>query len=252
MRKAALIGTVAALLGLLAAAAADTSNGEALREATNRTARVSSQRFVLTARLTQSAKPTVLHVHGKQAGASLISVHMQLGEGVKLANGTRLPGPTADTLLDGPFLYLRSPATASILNSGDLWLRKSVAALAASSPELRSLRAVTPSPLLRILNEARRPVALQNGALFHATVAYDDAIVRTALRDLTGGLEFRGLRLAAGVGRDGLVHSVRLTGRTADGTGSLLLTAKLYAFGKPVHVTPPTKFVDQQLTKLAE
>jgi hypothetical protein len=54
------------------------------------------------------------------------------------------------------------------------------------------------------------------------------------------------------VGRDGLVHRLLITGHTADRASTLALSARLFAFGKPVHVKPPAPgtFVDDKLGQL--
>jgi hypothetical protein len=54
------------------------------------------------------------------------------------------------------------------------------------------------------------------------------------------------------VGRDGLIHAIRITGRTADGKTTLNLRARLFGFGKPVSVKPPKpgSFVDPTLEQL--
>ena len=53
---------------------------------------------------------------------------------------------------------------------------------------------------------------------------------------------------------DGLIHGIRVTGITADGTTTLDIQARLFAFGRPVHLTPPAEgtFMDQQLMQLSE
>jgi hypothetical protein len=76
--------------------------------------------------------------------------------------------------------------------------------------------------------------------------------VRTALARLTGGIEFRQLQLVVHVGRDGLIHGLRLTGKTADRSSTFELVGRLFAFNRPVHVSPPKPgtFMDAQLVQL--
>jgi len=165
------------------------------------------------------------------------------------ADGTKVPGPSGAALLDGPFLYERAPD--NIVVQGTLrWLRLSTARLSKASDDLQAVRAMTPSPLLRVLGEAHMWQA--GTRLYRGTVAYDDPIVRTALARLTGGIEFRHLRLSAFVGRDGLLHRLLLTGRTADRKTTLQLSARFYSFGRPVHVSPPAPgtFMDEDLLQL--
>jgi len=113
------------------------------------------------------------------------------------------------------------------------------------------MRALTPSPLLRIVAESRVHRTRARGS-FTGPVRYDDPVVRTALHALGGGIEFRNLRVFVHVARDGRIHSVRLTGRTADGKTTFALHARLFAFGAPVKVVPPRPgtFMDQDLAKL--
>jgi hypothetical protein len=71
---------------------------------------------------------------------------------------------------------------------------------------------------------------------------------------VTGGIQFRDLRVVATLGGDGLVHSITISGRTADSSVLFRLDARLFAFGKPVSVTPPAEgtFIDKQLLSLQE
>jgi hypothetical protein len=88
--------------------------------------------------------------------------------------------------------------------------------------------------------------------VFRGTVAYDDRVVRRGLSSLTSDIEFRDLRITAWVGRDGLLHRIRLTGRTADRSTALHLDARLYAFGSRVRVQPPAAdaFLDPKREQL--
>jgi hypothetical protein len=180
-----------------------------------------------------------------------ISVRLKMAD-MKLPDGTVVPGLSGAALLDGPFLYERAPSNVAVF--GTLrWLRVPLSSLGAASPALRSLHDMTPAPLLRVLNESHAIARTAPAHVFSGPVAYDDPIVRDALTSLTGGLEFRHLRIAAWLGRDGLVHRVMLTGRTADGTRTLRLDARFFAFGRPVTVTPPAlgTFVDKQESYLS-
>jgi hypothetical protein len=116
---------------------------------------------------------------------------------------------------------------------------------------MSTLRSLTPSPLLRIVGEAKlRPRA--GAGVFAGTVAYDDPVVRTALRDLANGYEFRDLHLRVVVGRDGLIHRLLLVGHSPDRQTTFVLRAQLYAFGKPVGIMPPAPgtFMDPRLEQL--
>jgi hypothetical protein len=60
------------------------------------------------------------------------------------------------------------------------------------------------------------------------------------------------LRITTWVGRDRLLHRLRITGRTADRSSTLRLEARLYAFGRRVHVQPPApgSFLDAKREQL--
>src|SRR5206468_7585072 len=139
---------------------------------------------------------------------STISVSLRLSD-MKLSDGTKVAGPRMAALIDGPFLYERAPSSMPL--PGKIhWVRIRIAALPASSKDLASVHALTPAPLLRVLEAARIAPAAQGARSFHGTIAYDHPAVRTGLVQLTGGLEFRGLRISAIVGTDGLVHRLVL------------------------------------------
>ena len=153
-------------------------------------------------------------------------------------------------MISKPFIYEKAPSSMQIF--GDIhWLRLQMSGLSERGQVLSTLRALTPTPLLHLIAEAKLRPTGERG-IWAGPVAYDDPIVRTSLRELGNGLEFRGLHLRVVVGKDGLVHRVGLTGHTADGATTMNLRARLFSFGKPVSVTPPTPgtFIDPQLELL--
>lgn len=239
MRRIA-IGSVAVLFAALSVTLAASGGGEtrdaAFDDALAHTAHQTSQRYKITVRMTHGDTPLSLHIRG-QANRHTVSVKMRMGA-VKLPDGTKVPGPNGAALLNGPFLYERAPSTIAVYGSVN-WLRLRVHALAPSSDDVKAVRSMTPAPILDVLDAAAIAPAEPGARVFHGTIAYDDPSVRAGLARLTGGIEFRGLRVSAMVGRDGLVHRVVLTGRTPDGKTMLSLRAHLYAFGTAVHVTPP-------------
>ena len=235
MRLCALIGAVAALGLIPAAGAAATPS---LADAAAHTERVASARYAIDVRLVRADGPVSLHIQGR-TGPHTISVALRQGP-MKLPDGTPLPGPRGAALIDGPFLYERAPSGIALYGR-IRWLRLRLSDLSPASEELRAVHAMTPLPLLELLKAARtRPGEL------HGTIAYDDPSVR-GIAGLMAGLEFRNLRISAGVGGDGLVHRLVLTGRTADRATTLSLRARFFAFGRPVHVTPPAggTFLDE-------
>jgi hypothetical protein len=253
VRKSALSALAAALVGsgsfALAASGGERSHGIDVRAATVRTAKASSVHYSFAVRMTTAARPLLLHVDGGSSRDS-VSVRLRLAD-LAVSAGTTMPGVSGAIMLSKPFLYERAPGGVAVFGTVR-WLRLQLGGLSPRSQTLSAVRSLTPAPLLRVVAEAKLHAAGSAG-VFSGTVAYDDPVVRTALHALGGGLEFRNLRISVKVGRDGLVHRVRLTGRTADRRTKLALVARLYAFGAPVLVRPPKPgtFVDEQLAQLA-
>ncbi|HZR94641.1 MAG TPA: hypothetical protein VFA56_03040 [Gaiellaceae bacterium] len=250
MRKLLLLVVpVAGALGgvtFAAAAGGHAAPKPTLTEAVASTAGASSERYTIDVRMTREHTPFTLHIRG-QASRETVSVKLRLGS-LRLDDGTVVPGPSGATLLDRSFLYERAPSGLAV---GKVrWLRLSVAALGPGSDDLRAVRATTPAPLLRLLRAAQIAPAREGARAYHGTVAYDDPAMH-ALSKLTGDTEFRHLRVSALVGADGFVHRIVLTGRTADGSTSFSLRARLLGFGEPVHTTPPAPgtFVDPALAQ---
>jgi len=241
MRKPALIALAALVAALSITFAAARGSAAApqptLAGALARTAHVASLHYAFHVGILRDGLRFTLHVRG-QSNLRTISVHLATA------------GLSAQEVLDGPFLYEQAP-NGMVVNGKWRWLRIDLARLRAGSSALAVLHALTPAPLLRLVGEGR---LLGARSVYRGGVAYDDPVVRASLTRLTGGLEFRALRLTVWVGRDGLVHRLRLTGRTADHSSSLLLTAHLFAFNRPVHVSPPKPgtFMDEQLAQLSE
>lgn len=204
--------------------------------AVKRTAHVSSLRYAFRVGIHEYGVPLTLHVRG-QSDTHTISVHLETA------------GLAAGELLDGPFLYEQAPDGMNVYGKWR-WLRVSVARLSAHSEAIEVVHALTPEPLLRVISHSRLH---RSGSTYEGAVPYYDPVVRDALTRLTGGIEFRHLQIAVAVGRDGLIHSVKLTGKTVDHSSTFSLVARLYAFGRPVHVSPPKPgtFIDRQLVQLS-
>jgi len=242
MRKLALIASTA-LLVAAAASIALASRGTAapkrgVADALAKTTRVTALRYAVRVQIRKDGTPLTLRIRGGLDGRT-IDVHLATA------------GLTGAERLKGPFLYEEAPS-GLVVYGRYRWLRTPVDRLPHDSEALTVLHALTPAPLLRVIGAAHlRPVG--DGSVYVGPVAYDDEAVRTGLTRLTGGMEFRGLRLTVRVHND-LVHSLVLTGRTADGSSQLRITARLYAFGRPVHVTPPKPgtFMDDELPELSE
>jgi hypothetical protein len=221
-----------------AATRGDAARKRDLPQALARTSTVSSLHYTLHVRIRKDGKPLALRVRG-ESDAGRVSLHLATA------------GMTGAALLDGAFLYEEAPNGIAVFDKVR-WLRLTVARLSPASQEMSAVRALTPAPLMRVIREAR--LVASSPREYRGVVRYDDPIVRTALRRLTGDLEFRRLRLTVSLGRDRRVHHVLLTGRTADGSATLALSAHLFGFGRPLHVVPPKPgtFMDEQLAQLAE
>jgi hypothetical protein len=234
---------------LIAGSVAFAANGDhsrsktSLNRAIEATASSGPERYAFHLRMKRGASALSLHVRG-QVGPRTISISLRMGD-MTMPDGTKVPGPRTAAVIDGPFLYERAPSSAAALGKVH-WLRVPLADLAKSSHDLDVVRALTPTPLLRVLDAAHVTTGSKSLRSYHGTLPYDAPAVRRGLGRLTGGLEFRGLRVSALVGSDGLVHRIVVTGRTADGRTTFSLRAHLFAFGKPLHVTPPAPgtFVD--------
>jgi len=250
MRKAAVVG----VLAFVAASVALVRTGDAapkpgLAHALRLTAKSHSRHFTVRVRITKDGEPLSLRIRG-QSNERTISVHLKMGA-MRLPDGTSVPGPNGAVLLLEPFLYERAPSSVAVLGKVR-WLRMRLADLSATSPELKAVHAITPQPLLRLLGEAHMKPVKQGARLYRGTAAYDNPAVRGALAHLTGGIEFRRLRVAAWVGGDGFVHRMTVRGTTADGSADLAVSVRLFAFDRPIHVKPPKPgtFMDEHLAQL--
>jgi hypothetical protein len=252
MRRPVLVAVPLALLAAGAFSfAALGGNGPHAADAASanaRTARAESVHYNVAVTLTMKKQPMTLHIVGGASRQGL-AVLLRLDD-LQLSDGSSLPGATAAVRMSRPFVYERAPAVAGILGKVR-WLRLSTLGLSPRSSVMSHIHALTPAPLLRVVAEAKlRPTGTTGS--FAGPVAYDDPIVSTALASLNGGLEFRNLRVHVVVGRDGLVHRVRIDGRTADGTSTLRVRARLYGFDRPVKIVlpKPGTFLDHQLEQL--
>lgn len=244
MRRSALISLVAAasFAGAFTFAAAGGDKDSVLhaqdvQTANARTAKAASVHYHFAITLKKSHTPMTLHIRGASSPGRLLA---------KLALGSQ----KGTIMLDSNFLYESAPSGIVVLGNFS-WLRMDVGRLKPHSQVMSTLNSLTPSPLLRIVAESKlRP--LPRSAVFVGTVAYDDPVVRTALRDLANGYEFRQLRLRVVVGRDGRIHRLLLEGRSADHKTTFVLRARLFGFGTPVKMTlpKPGTFMDPALERL--
>jgi hypothetical protein len=254
MTRSIALGMAAALL---AASVALAGGGRSAREvvlarAVDKTVHAASMRYVMDIAVIRRRYPaTVLHIDGTR-GTGQFLVHVK-ALAVVLADGTQIQGPEQSAMIDGPFLYEGAPSGVTV-NGSIRWLRVPLATLGTASKTLAAMRNLSPAPLFHVLDESPLARTRTHTGVFRGTVAYDDRIVRTALTAMTGGIEFRSLHFEARVGDDGLVHRIKMTGRTADGTRSLSVSVRLYAFGRPVNLTPPAAgtFMDEKSLVLAD
>ena len=248
MRKRALICAVGIVLIAAGAFAFSAAGGNATPKLqVAKTVRAASVHYAVAVRLLKHGQPFVLHITGG-ASRDRVAVHLRLAS-LKLADGTELPGTTGAIMLAKPFLYERAPGGLDV--NGLSWLRLPTVGMAPNSEALSSVRALTPSPLLHVIQESKLRPASRAG-WYIGTVAYDDPVVMTALDKLGGGLQYRDLTVAVHVSRTGFISGVLITGHTADRSTSFALHARLYGFGVPVTVVPPKPgtFMDQQLSRL--
>jgi hypothetical protein len=252
VRKAALIAATATALVASAATVVPRVGraGEppSLARAANRTLAVQEQRFATDVEIARTGRRTTMHVRGAAApGTAAIRVLVDAQQG----EGAAVPVASAAALLDGPFIYVQAPSGIAV--NGARWLRTRVADLRPTSPAMRTLDALTSAPLLHLLTATHTTALAAAAGIYRGSIPYDDPVVVTALQGLTDRMQFRNLQVTAVVGADGLVHRLRLTGRTPDGRSRLRVDMRLYAFGRPVHVGEPRPraFLDEQELRLA-
>lgn len=249
MRRSLLLAVVSifAVTSVALAATGGKPPRATLLQAVAQTNDVGSFRYVMTISVAQeNHAASALQIHGTR-GPNLLSVH------VKAISSAALPGQQQSALLDGPFLYEGAPNGIAVY--GNIrWLRVPVSSLSPSSKALTSMRNLSPAPLLRVLDESSLARRHMPNGFFHGKLAYDDAIVHTALSGMAGGIEFRKVRYTARVGTDGFVRTIRVTGKTADGSRTLTIRARLYGSGIRVDLKPPAEgtFMDRKLLNLAE
>lgn len=249
MRRSLLLAFVStfAVASVALAATGGKAPKATLVQAVANTNRVPTLRYMMDVSISRADSPAVrLHVNGTR-GANSLFVHVQQ------MSSSALPGPSQSALIDGPFLYEGSPNGVAVL--GHIrWVRAPLARLGPGAKVVSTVHNLSPAPMLRLLDEWTHARSRSANGFFHGTVAYDDPIVLTALSGLTGGVEFRNLWFSARIGEDGYVHSILVTGRTADGSRTLRVVVLLYAFGRPVRLTPPAEgtFMDQKSQALAE
>jgi hypothetical protein len=241
MRRSALIlaaALFAALSIAFAAAGGRAAEKPGLADALTRTSHLASVHYAVHVGILQNGMPLALHIRG-QSDAHTISVHFAT------------QGMSGGELVYGPFLYEQAPDGIAVYGK-IRWLRTTLSHLPASSRELMTLRALKIGPLLDLVGRGHLE-GNAGGRVFRGPVAYDDPVVRDSLSRLTGGLEFRDLRLTVDV-HAGLIDRLRLTGKTADGSSTLSLAAHLFAFNRPLHLVPPKPgtFMDLELERLSE
>ena len=255
MRRSILLAFVSifAVASVALAATGDQEPKATLVQAVSRTNTASSLRYVMEIAVRHRHSPTTkLHIHGAR-GTGAFFIHVRMYSSVGDGGPAAVPGPQQSAFVDGPFLYEGSPNGVAL--SGKIrWLRIPIARVGQAASEVTAIRNLSPAPLLRILDEWSHARTRAVNGMFHGTVAYDDPIVLTALGGMAGGVEFRDVVFTARIGNDGYVHSIRVTGATADGSRTVTVTAQLFGFGLPVRVNPPREgtFMDQKLLGLAE
>ncbi|HEX3226924.1 MAG TPA: hypothetical protein VHQ89_12580 [Gaiellaceae bacterium] len=240
MRRSALMLAAALFAALsisFAASGSRAAEKPGLADALTRTSHLASLHYAVHIGISQNGTPFGLHIRG-QSDAHTVSVHF------------KTQGMSGGDLVYGPYLYVEAPDGVAV-NGTIRWLRTPLARIPANSRELAAMRALKVGPLLALV--ARGRLHGNTAGIFRGPVAYDDPVVRDSLAHLTGGIEFRALRLTVHVQR-GLIDRLRLTGKTADGTSTFSLAAHLFAFNRPLHLVPPKPgtFMDLELEQLSE
>jgi hypothetical protein len=232
-----LAAALAALSISFAASGSRAAEKPGLADALTRTSHLASLHYAVHIGISQNGTPFGLHIRG-QSDAHTVSVHF------------KTQGMSGGDLVYGPYLYVEAPDGVAV-NGTIRWLRTPLARIPANSRELAAMRALKVGPLLALV--ARGRLHGNTAGIFRGPVAYDDPVVRDSLAHLTGGIEFRALRLTVHVQR-GLIDRLRLTGKTADGTSTFSLAAHLFAFNRPLHLVPPKPgtFMDLELEQLSE
>ena len=252
MRRSPLLAFVSTFAVASVALAATGGTASRSTLAVYRTNHASSFRYAMVIAITHAHAPTMqLRIHGTRTTGSLF-VHVKAFSTV-LGDGVALPGPQQSALLDGPFLYEGAPSGVAV--QGKIrWLRIPVARIGTNATAIDAIHNLSPAPLLRVLDEWTHVRTHAPNGVFRGSVAYDDPVMLTALSGMAGGIEFRDVAFTARIGVDGFVHSIVVTGRTADRSRSLKATVTMYAFGRPVRVSIPGEgtFMDQKLLDLAE
>jgi hypothetical protein len=255
MRRSLLLACVStfAVASVALAATGGKEPKATLVQAVSNTNHASSLHYVMEIAVARTHHPSLkLHVRGARGTGSLF-VHVRAFTSLVNDGPADAAGPQQSAFIDGPFLYEGSPNGVAV--AGKIrWLRVPIARLGSYAPALTAMHNMSPAPLLRIIDEWSNARSHSSHGAFHGTVAYDDPIVLTALSGMTGGFEFRHVYFTAQIGQDGYVHSIRVTGTTADRSRTVTVTAHLFGFGRPVRVTPPREgtFMDQKLLSLAE
>src|SRR4051812_50149795 len=122
--------------------------------------------------MTNAAEPLILRISGGSSHDAM-AVHLALD------GGNVMPGTTGAIMVSKPFLYEQAPGGIAVF--GNIrWLRLSIDGKSPRSEMLSAVRSLTPSPLLRVIGEAKLKPVGKHGA-FAGPVAYDDPVVRTAL-----------------------------------------------------------------------
>jgi hypothetical protein len=241
MRRIALTlaaSLLAALSIAFAASGGHAADRPSLSDALTRTSHLASVHYGVRIQIREQGNPVTLHIRG-QSDAHTISVHFAS------------QGMTGGELVYGPFLYEQAPDGIAV-DGKVRWLRTTLSQLPPDSRQLMVLHALRIGPLLQVVGHGRLRTNA-SGHVYRGLVAYDDPTVRASLANLTGGIEFRRLRLTVHVS-GGLIHRLLLTGTTADGSSTLKLAANLFAFDRPIHVVPPKPgtFMDVELEQLSE
>jgi len=244
MRRIAITGCLAFCVAASAsfgfAASSDASKRHQVRPAcadiSARTLRATSLYFSMDVTIIKNLRTATLHVNGA-VGPGKLTVRQRLVDETPSGGPPAAP-VTGAALIDGPFVYEHAPS--GLVGGKRQWLRQRLADLGPASKELRNIRGLAPRSLLVAMDRARIR-ATPDRFVYSGWLGYDGTAVRRGLGPVTGNVQVRSLYAVVLTGKDGRVHRIRITGKTADGTANILLLAHLYAFDRPVKVRAPAQ-----------
>jgi hypothetical protein len=200
---------------------------QAVQAAAEKTAKAGSLKLVLSASTTAAGAPVVVHGGGAfETSAHQGKLHLSFS-----AAGIQ---STADVVLDGTTLYLRSPLFSLTLPAGKSWIKVDLRKGAkAAGVDLSKVLAQDPTQTLDELKGATTVTEIGPAQVGGVSATRYRAHVSAN----TAGTAAAGV-YDVWVGSDGYVHRVRTVVAATSGT-KVTATSTLSGFGEPVTVNLP-------------